>query len=86
MASQCSDRHRIEDWDVFIYLGWDVFERAFVGKAELYLNDTFRCRIGLNRDFETVDDAAGDLKRSSHSFIDDWKRREHSTDSDFSEL
>ncbi|MBS0455673.1 MAG: hypothetical protein JSS14_30615 [Proteobacteria bacterium] len=86
MENHRTDRHRFEDWDVFIYLGWDVLERTFVGRAELYLNDAFRARIGLNRDFATTDDAAAFLKRSSQSFIEDWKQREHSTDSEFSEL
>lgn len=86
MENHRSDRHRFEDWDVFICLGWDVLERAFVGRAELYLNAAFRCRIGLSREFDTADEAADFLKRSSHAFIEDWKQRDHPTDSDFSEL
>ena len=86
MENHRTDHHRIEDWDVFVCVGWDVLERAYVGRAELYLNGGFRCRIGLRRDFETIDDAANSLERSSRSFIEDWKQREHSADTDFTEL
>lgn len=86
MAVQCSDRLRIEDWDVAISLSWDVLERSFVGRADLYLDNTLKCRIGLSREFETADDAAEFLKRSTRRFIDDWQRRVHTADSEFSEL
>ena len=86
MGTQRSDCLRLEGWDVFIYLGWDACERAFVGRAELYLDDSFKCRIGLSREFEAADDAADFLTCNTRRFIHDWQHREHPADSDFSEL
>ena len=86
MGTRHSDTLRLDGWEVLIYLDWDVFERGFVGAAELYLDDRFKCRIGLSRDFETADAAAEFLRHSTRSFIEDWRRREHPADSDFSEL
>jgi len=86
MGTQLSDSLRLDGWDVLIYLDWDVLERTFVGAAELYLDDSFKCRIGLSGDFETADAAAAFLREHTRRFIDDWRHRDHPADSDFSEL
>jgi len=86
MGTQHSDSLRLDGWDVFIYLDWDVLERTFVGAAELYLDDSLKCRIGLSRDFESADEAAEFLRQNTRRFIEDWRHREHQADSEFSEL
>lgn len=85
-ASPIADRLEHEGWCVLVYVAWDDLDRRFIGRAELLLEASLRCRIALDRDFETDDEAACSLRGRAKQFIEDWRQREHDADSDFSEL
>ncbi|MGR4870326.1 hypothetical protein ACIPRI_15885 [Variovorax sp. LARHSF232] len=85
-ASQLPERLEVEDWQVLVYLSWDWPERRYAGRAELFQAGTLKCRIALRGEFEVADEATDALRRKSKAFIDDWRRREHLSDSEFSEL
>ena len=85
-AHQLADRFEDEDWAVLVYLGWDCPGRRYEGRAELLQAGTFKCRIALYGEFEMADEAAASLRSRAKAFIEDWRRREHQSDSEFSEL
>jgi hypothetical protein len=85
-ATTLVERFEHDGWAVLLYMTWDVFDRCLAGRAELFLDGRFRCRIALGKGFQEADDAQSDLRTRAKSFIADWSQREHSAYSDFSEL
>ena len=85
-AHNQSDRFRYSGWIVRIFMTWDHAERCCAGRAELYEGRRIRCRIALQRDFQHQDDAIHSLRTRAKQYIEDWKCREHSAESEFSEL
>jgi hypothetical protein len=75
-----------EGWDVRIDVQWNELERRFTGSAELFLNRAIRCRIALEEGLNSQDEAVASLRLRSTEYISDWARRDHSADSEFSEL
>jgi hypothetical protein len=80
------DRFEYEDWHVRIYMTRDSAERYLAGRAELFCEGVFRCRIALAKGFFTEDEATASLRRRAKEFIADWRERAHGADSEFSEL
>ncbi|MDM0073903.1 hypothetical protein QTH90_05890 [Variovorax sp. J2P1-59] len=75
-----------DGWNVHILLAWDSFERRYMGRAELFLEGAFRCRIALRDGFATEEEMIASLRDRAIGFITDWRRREHNADSEFAEL
>lgn len=75
-----------DGWDIRIILGWDSFDRRYVGRAELFLQGAFRCRIALREAHSTDEEVIAYLRDRATGFIADWQRREHNADSEFAEL
>lgn len=85
-ATTLVERFEHDGWAVLVYLTWDVLDRCLAGRAELFLNGRFRCRIALGKEFQDADDALNSLRTRAKSFVSDWSQREHHAYSDFSEL
>jgi hypothetical protein len=67
-------------------MAWSTAEQCFAGRAEIFLAGALKCRITLPRDFLEADAATTSLHRRAEDFIADWSRREHGTETEFSEL
>lgn len=80
------ERFHYQGWRVLVYVWWDLSDRRFAGRAELYRQGAFRCRIALGKNFENVEEAVDSLRSRARAFITDWERRVHNSDSEFSEL
>lgn len=85
-APQLADHFEDGDWVVLIHVRWDQPERRYAGRAELLQAGTLKCRIDLSGEFELAREAAKSLRSRAKDFIEDWRRREHHADSEFSEL
>jgi hypothetical protein len=85
-APQLAEHFEDEDWAVLVHVSWDRPERRYAGSAELLQAGILKCRIALSGDFERAQEAAKSLRSRAKAFIDDWRRREHHADSEFSEL
>lgn len=81
-----AERFHCQGWRVLVYVWWDRPEQRFAGRAELYRQGVFRCRIALGKDFGNGDDAVSSLRSRARTFIMNWQRRVHNSDSEFSEL
>lgn len=86
MDTSIVERFHCRGWRVLVYVWWDLSERRLSGRAELYRQGVFRCRIALGAKFEDVEEAVTSLRGRARAFITDWERRVHNSDSEFSEL
>ncbi|MDM0017644.1 hypothetical protein [Variovorax saccharolyticus] len=80
------ERFHYQGWRVLVYVWWDRPEQRFSGRAELYRQGVFRCRIALGKEFDSAEDGVASLRSRARAFITDWERRLHDADSEFSEL
>lgn len=74
------------DWLIRTYMTWNTAEQCFAGRVEIFLAGIFRCRITLPKGFFDPDVATASLHHRAENFITDWSHREHSAETEFSEL
>ena len=74
------------DWLIRTYMTWNTAEQCFAGRVEIFLGGALKCRITLPRGFLEADAATDSLHRRAEDFIADWSRREHSAETEFSEI
>lgn len=75
-----------DEWQVRILMTWDGLLRCLAGRSELVHQKTLKCRITLPMGLQDQEEAIALLRVRAREFIVDWQRRDHSADSEFSEL
>ncbi|VTU46069.1 hypothetical protein SRS16P2_00468 (plasmid) [Variovorax sp. SRS16] len=80
------DRFDYEGWQVLIRLTKRGEDGFCAGCADLHLKSEHRCRIALASKFSNDDEAIESLRLRSLAFIVQWDAREHTGDTDFTEL
>lgn len=80
------ERFDHDEWQVRIFMAWDVVLHCLAGRAELVYQKSLRCRIALPMGLQEQEEAGALLRIRAQEFIADWHRRDHDADSEFSEL
>lgn len=75
-----------EGWTVRILLTGIGLNGFVAGHADLYLDETHKCRIALASQQHDQAGAIVVLEEKATAFIADWSGRDHTGDTGFSEL